>query len=465
MRRALPCFLVGVSLFVGAACVGEDPTLTNNETNDGAAPGPEASTAGDGAPLTDGGGSDGQPLGDGVEGTVVDLGTTPVANATVRIGTVSVQTDAIGQFKIPNVKLPFEVDVVSPLDPTADGTTKYVMSVRGLKTRTPILHVRFIGAERTAPASGTTDLTFTGNNNRLRIAFVPQVGLPTATTSPGVRPVNPETYSETVTWQGKPTIAGFWYFLHWVEPTATPGLPASFSGVARIAGSLTDTVAATVSPMSALGVGQDTLAGTVTYPADATEKTVSVGVKLSPADRVGYTFVTYRTAPGNTSLSAPVPGRAGITALVVGTARSPNAAGAARQTQVVVWKTNLNTRTSNVAIAFPSAPSLTTPAEGANVKATDTFSWTGGTAPYRLDVDCIGYKASIVTMATDAALPTGLGSWPAAATACTAAVTSYGSNVPSLESFVAADAPFKTTSPWAADGTMATMTNAFMSAQ
>ena len=245
----------------------------------------------------------------------------------------------------------------------------------------------------------------------------------------------------------------------WSEPTATPGMPSSFIGTARIAGSLSDNVNASVAYMTDnTAISQGALVGAVTYPADATQKSVSVGVKLNPADRVGNSFVTYKTP----TFTAPLPASAFITAQVIGTAKSPNAAGVAEQVQVMSWKSNVKT-SDNVTIAFPSAPSLTSPVNGAAVKATDTFTWTGGTAPYRLDIDCKGYKASIVTNATDAALPTGLGSWPAAATDCTASVTSY-SSATTIDSTVVADAPFKTTSPWAADGTMATVTNAFTSA-
>ncbi len=453
MRFAWPCVIAGATLVV-AACVGEDPSAGSSNDDAGAtndAAGGE--DAGNNQPdAGHGGGGDGSTgPGDGVEGNVVDLGASPVENATVRIGSVTTTTDASGQFKISNITPPYDVEVVSPLDPTADGTTKFVMAVKGITTRTPIIHVKYTGAERRCTVTGDdSNLSWGGNNNRLKIQWLSTVGVPNGTTTPGSHAITPFTTDEQVTWQGKSATQGMWILVHWQEATAVPGTPTGFSGVQRIPQTLTDNVAATVPPWNLKPTQTVDLTGSTTFPAGATVRTVSFGMKLDNADRVGYTFDT-NTYPPTANFTSKMPSANGITAQVVGTARMPNGAGVAAMKQAIVWKTNLAPNATGVTLAFPTAPTLTSPANASAMKVTDTIKWTGGTAPYRVDIDCKGYKAAIVTNATEAVLPAGLGSWPAAATACTATVSSFD-HVKTIDETVAVDAPFKTTSFWSGDG-------------
>jgi hypothetical protein len=297
-----------------------------------------------------------------VSGKVINIRGTIVAGIPVVVtGLPSTNTDANGNFSIPNVTTPYDIAVV-------DGTTKNAIVFRGLTRSDPTLVFvnTLIAVGHTGSISGkVSGGDFTPNQGAsdvTQIAFgSPETGSAATTAAGG-------TFGPmSVTWYGPTVTTGNLYALQIQNDANPPNFPLTYKGYGVRSGiAVNDGSSLTnqFDTLQAVGTGQFT--ATVSLPAGYAFTQKTLFLRLSPYALLP--LVAEITAP--TSLTYNTPTVAGAS-LLLGI-RAQNGAAIS-----YAYKVGLSTGATGVAVSVPAAPGLSLPINGATaVDTTFTFSWT-----------------------------------------------------------------------------------------
>jgi hypothetical protein len=293
-----------------------------------------------------------------VAGKVTDVFGGPLANVVAKIGTQVVNTNAQGQFSIPNVTTPYDVKVVQ-------SATSRGYLFKGLTRADPNLQLVDFGA-----FLGTKTATINGQlsggagfpnpaNHRTVVTFGAPEGF--GSTSPAG-----PAYTVNASWSGNDVVNGNLHALQWEYNPAT-NAPINYKGYATKAQSLTN--GGTInSPTSDLvlssGVAQTDLSGTVTLPSGYT-----LGSNRHYADW-GTNQSAFLFANNATSFSYKTP-NVSNTMTITSTANNP-AVGTAYAN-----KTGLAPNATNVSLSVPEASPLSLPINAATgISTTTVFNWT-----------------------------------------------------------------------------------------
>ena len=375
-----------------------------------------------------------------VDGTVLDVFGQPMSGANVRIGTAVMTTGGDGQFHFTAVPPTYDLDVVT----TESGGLKRLTGYRGLTTRAPQVQVSAFALQMTSVSGSFSGVTFPlGTNQHIMLADTEEYFGFDQPTLPGGDDVKATTFSgATAVWFGKTTFQGTIWAIEYTG-TSTQAITA-YNGYARIPLSLTAGTPGTVNGISLTPLSTSTLSGTVSsIPAGAGSASVSVALKHA-ADPFGHFVGGSTSTTGAFSLAAP--NATGSISVNVVAQAGTSSAGVS--TSYTIWKANVPSNTTNVALAFPTAPSYGSPVNGATaVAGNETFTWSAGTPAgvYMLDISCgsaaPNYAATIFTAGTSVQMPdtSALGAtWPGTES-CTWKINFY-SEAANVDAVTAANA-------------------------
>jgi hypothetical protein len=297
-----------------------------------------------------------------VAGKVINRVGTAVAGVPVVVtGKPSTNTDASGNFSIPNVTTPYEIAVV-------DGASKSAFVYKGLTRTDPTLV--FIAAAPGTSRTATVNGKISGGD------FTPNQGANDVT-----RVVfgSPETISSTTTaasgtfgpmglnWYGPTVTTGNLYALQVQNDPTPPNLPVTYKGYGVRSGIAVNdgsTLNNQFDTLQTIGTGQFT--ATVSLPAGYTFSGKSLGVRVSSTTIITV-LLENTTATALTYNTPSIPGAS----LVLGI-NAVNAGALA-----VTYKVGMGLTATGVPISVPAAPGLSLPINGATkVDTTFTFSWT-----------------------------------------------------------------------------------------
>lgn len=310
-----------------------------------------------------------------VQGTVIGLIGSPLANATVTIGSTSVTSDLTGTFSIANVTPPYDATVSSVSD-------NWAHVYRGLSTATPVLFpIAALGGGVTvgsgATVTGTVTTSTAVSSTAPLVVCVEGAsdevfGCNTVTT-----PTTPTTadYSISAGWVSTANVAVRVHALQFARPTSSD-LPSSYYGYAKTTGSTTLVPGNTYPSINltlVTGVGSSALSGTVSVPSGYTSAGVLLMARLSPTLSIPLGSATL-TGPGYT-YSAQVPTFTGATYTLAAVAGSTMGT---TNIQTLQWKQGLTAGANRDITLSTGATQVSMPA---SASAGDTFSVTGGGAP------------------------------------------------------------------------------------
>jgi hypothetical protein len=310
-----------------------------------------------------------------VQGTVVGLIGSPLANATVTIGSTSDTSDLAGTFSIANVTAPYDATVSS-----VSGNWAHVY--QGLSTATPTLFpIAALGGSVTvasnATVTGTVTTSTTVSSTHPLVVCVEGVSNEVFGCDMLTTPTTPTTtdYSISAGWVSTANVAVRVHALQFARPTSSD-LPSSYYGYARTTGSTTLVPGGTYpsNDLTLLGaIGSSTLSGTVSVPTGFTSVQVTLMARLSPTLSIPLGSAVL-TGPGYT-YSGHVPTFTGATFTLA--AISASTAGTTT-IETLQWKQGLSAG-ANRDIALSAGATLAS--MPASASAGDTFSVTGGGAP------------------------------------------------------------------------------------
>ncbi len=343
-----------------------------------------------------------------VAGRVIGENLQPVAGVPVIVtGKVSTNSDASGNFSIPNVTTPYDISVV-------DATNKTALVYKGLTRSDPTLV--FLGSTPGTARHGAISGRISGPgfspnqgaNDVTRVVFAsPEATGNTSTAANGTfGPVNP-------TWYGPTATTGNLYALQFTTDANSLPIASGYKGYGVRSG-------IAVNDGSTLNNQFDTLqtvattqfTSTVTVPASYTLSSKALYLRVSQFAIIN--LLSEGTA--NAALSYFTPVVSGATLMLQVTAvKSPT-------NGTVYYKTGMATGATGVAVTVPAAPDLSLPVDVATgVDTTVTFSWTPMTGAVHLVIFSSPGNPEylVITSGTSATIPNlkglGLGLPPAGA--------------------------------------------------
>ena len=325
---------------------------------------------------TPGGG--GGPTTSTVNGTLVGILDTPVAGASVTIGSTTVTSDAAGAFSIDNVTPPYDVTVSS----TADNWAHVFV---GLTSTSPVLLPYGAVANSSPPSStatmGGTITTATPIDSTHPVEVCLEgvsetvFGCDTLTSS--------ATYTINADWASTANVAVRVHALQMTLPSSG-AMPNGYAGYAVSSSSTTMVPGTSYSRNLTLGAapGVAAISGTITAPSSVTSGGMSLFVRLSP--QLLIPLGDLNLTGTSTSYAATVPAFTGgsYTLLAMGVGSNITSAR---------WSTGL-TAGSGRDLAVAAAPTVASPPASAGPGDTFTVGNTGG-APLTV----IFYPASAST--------------------------------------------------------------------
>ena len=310
---------------------------------------------------TPGGG--GGPTTSTVSGTVVGILDTPVAGASVTIGSTTVTSDATGAFTIDNVTPPYDVTVSS----TADNWAHVFV---GLTSTSPVL-LPYGAASASLPSStatiGGTVTTATPIDSTHPVEVCVEgitetvIGCDTLTSAVA--------YSISAHWASTANVAVKVHALQIMRPS-TGAMPNGYAGYDVSSTSTTMVPGNSYTQNLTLGAAPSvaSLSGTVTAPSSLTSGSVSVFVRLSPQLMIPVGGVSLTGTSTTYTATVPLFSGSSYTLLAIGTGTSSTSAR---------WSTGL-TAGSGRDLALAAAPSVTSPPSSAGPGDTFTVGTTGG---------------------------------------------------------------------------------------
>jgi len=311
---------------------------------------------------TPGGG--GGPTTATVNGTLVGILDTPVAGASVTIGSTTVTSDATGAFSIDNVTPPYDVTVSS----TADNWAHVFI---GLTSTSPVL-LPYGAIASASPPSSTATMSGT---------------ITTATPIDSTHPVEVclEGVSETVTgcdtltsavpysitahWASTANVAVKVHALQMTLPSSG-AMPNGYAGYHVSSSTTTMVPGNSYTQNVTLGAapGVASLSGTVTAPSSLTSGSMSLSVRLSP--QLVIPLAGINLTGTSTTYAATVPAFPGSSYTLLATGVGSNSTSAR-------WSTGF-TAGPGRDLALAAAPTVTSPPTSAGPGDTFTVGDTAG---------------------------------------------------------------------------------------
>jgi hypothetical protein len=334
-------------------------TSTGGAGGEGAAGGTEA-TGGTGTGGTGGSGGAGDTT---VRGRVVTTWNQPIPNVTIMIGEAEADTNADGEFEIPDVADTYDAKFVINYDAYGSIRT-YGWAYLGLTRRDPTLQVYNGLTVRSGDIAVTPQNLTSSTNRKLALAL----GSDDGENSYDV-PL-PGGYGQVgATWQGPDTTTVTAHGLLFERDSNS--LPTVYNSYDEVLGVLSETTKATfLLDLPDETVSANTVSGTVTSP--------------SSSDRTNYVFLRFQSNGiiklvehyGSTlnagSFTYNVPSVAG-SSIEVGAIEGDPSFGAA----ALVHKDRIAAGAADIALAIPTPPQQVAPAEGiSNVTGSTIFTWT-----------------------------------------------------------------------------------------
>jgi hypothetical protein len=298
-----------------------------------------------------------------VRGRVITTWNQPIPNVTVMIGEAEADTNADGEFEIPEVADTYDAKFVVNYDAYGSIRT-YGWAYLGLTRRDPTLQVYNGLTVRSGDIAVTPQNLTSSTNRKLALAL----GSADGENSYSV-PL-PGGYGQVgATWQGPDTTNVTAHGLLYEQDSNS--LPTVYNSYDEVLGVLSETTKATFLldlPDDTVGAG--TVSGTVTSP--------------SSSERTNYVFLRFQSngimklvehygstlTPG--SFTYNVPSVAG-SSIEVGAVEGDPSFGAA----ALVHKDRIAAGATSIALAIPTPPQQVAPAEGiSNVTGSTIFTWT-----------------------------------------------------------------------------------------
>jgi hypothetical protein len=323
-----------------------------------------------------------------VAGKVTDIFGGPLSSIAVKIGTQVANTNAQGQFSIPNVTTPYDVKVVQ-------NTRGYLF--KGLTRADPNLQlVDFGGFLGTKSATINSQLSGgAGFANPASHRTVVTFGAPEGFGSTTLNPAGGPAYTVNAQWSGNDVVNGNLHALQW-EFNAS-NVPINYKGYVTKTQSLTNggTINSPTADLAlSAGVAQADLTGNVTVPSGYTlsgnRHHVDWGTNQSA-------FLFSNTA---TSFSYKTPNISN-TMTITSIANNP-AVG-----DVYASKTGIAPNATNVSLTLPEASALSLPITAATgITTTTSFNWTA----FSSGVHIVFYSGGgrqyyVVTQANNTTIP------------------------------------------------------------
>jgi hypothetical protein len=302
-----------------------------------------------------------------VRGRVVNHWLQPISGLTVTIGSASADTDTDGNFVIPDVAETYDAEMVVTFKRYGNEGPQYGWVYQGLTRRDPTLEVY----EGLSLREG--NLEFTPQN-------VPGTAGETIATALGGDYGDWNTTSSTaeytsMDWYGPNEITMHGYGLSWIE---TNSLPTSYTAYTTLSSPVTiaDDGGTTMITLDFTPntVSAGTISGSVTSP---TTDQRSNGVWVRFASNASIQVVSDYGSTLLPAFSYTVPNLP-TSSITIAAIEGDSYYGSAALAHV----DGVAAGDSNIALAIPAPPTLTSPADGATLSDSTTFNWSGTAKTY-----------------------------------------------------------------------------------